>query len=297
MTTIRRAFGCALLLCAGAQAAAFQPDGWSSQMGGQLNWKHPPPVTGYSTPFGEGVPGSIWMQPARRKGRPLVLWIGGYAVSQRSRLSTEWMPSRFFDEGYAYASISHGQPTGADFAQIRASVIEGLRAAVKLGEKEGADTSRLILVGEEDGAQLAALIATDPSWLREAGIGFGTVKATLLFEGRLFDVASALKRQSAVNAESLKRTLGGDPAVYAGRSPAAQLMPPNAPLFILAIPRDGEAAADSVEFAYALKGAGVTAETVTMPNSRGEGLITLPGAPRHRETKQVMALLARATGG
>jgi len=286
-----------LTLCAGSDASALQPGGWSNQLGSQLDWKHPPSVPGYATPFGDAPRGSVWMQPARRKGAPLVLWIGGYAVSQKSSLSEIWMPSRFFEEGYAYGAISHGQPPGTDFARIRASLIEGLRTAVKLAEKEGADTRRLILIGDEDGAQLAALIATDPSWLAEAGIDFGRVKAALLFEGRLFDVASGLGRQSAQNAASLKRTLGEDPALYARLSPAAQLTPPNAPLFILAVPRDRETAAESEDFARTLAAAGVAARTVTMPKSRGEALTTLPGAPAHRETKQVMTLLAGAVGG
>lgn len=297
VAAIGRSLVWAAILCAGSNAAALQPSGWSNQLGSQLNWKHPPSVPGYATPFGEEPRGSVWMQPARRKGSALVLWIGGYSVGQKSSLSNEWMPSRFFDEGYAYATIRHGQAPGADFARIRAATIEGLRTAVKLAQKEGADTRRLILVGEEDGAQLAALIATDPSWLAEAGIGFDTVKAALLFEGRLFDVASGLDRQGAQNRASLKRTLGEDPALYRERSPSVQLAPPNAPLFILAVPKDGQAAADSEDFARALAAAGVAAESVAMPKSRGEALTTLPGAPPHRETKQVMALLARAVGG
>lgn len=287
------ALGASVLFSSAAAPAAYQPDHWATQLESQLAFSRPPYVYGYELFYRSDRRGSVRFQPARRDGAPLIIWLAGYGPGEDRDLSLEWLPSRFFEEGYAYAGVSYDRPRNATFAEISGDLLMGIRRTLEEAAEKRIDTSRIILMGAGIAGQVVALFATDPSYFASENLPFESIRAALIVEGNSFDLPAALAEASPYRRSWMRRTLGDDPAQWERLSPVSHLAQPNVPRFIFLNPRS-RSALDAERFAARLREAGAAVRVVAARKSLSDAPATRPGAPQHRETRQLMTLLAAA---
>lgn len=222
--------------------------------------------------------------PHSDRPMPVVLWIGGGADFGRGlgSLATDWLRVFFFDRSLAVVQIGHRTGSHVSAAEMLDDIAAGLAEVARRAGEENLDLSRLVVVGEEAGGHFAALLATDPSYLRAAGLDFGAIRSVLIVNGRGFDVPARIEGESAYLRKAYQRAFGADPAEQQRLSPMAHVAAPNAPSFLfVAGEREGEAVAQAEAMAAALEQVGSNAQVWRLKHSNRQSPRTYLGAPQH----------------
>ncbi len=134
--------------------------------------------------------------PAAATRAPLLLFIHGGAWmigDKRSGVSVK--AAHITGKGWAFASANYRlvpQATVESQAADIAAAIARLRADAAAN---GLDPERIVLMGHSAGAHLAALVGTDPRYLRAAGVPMSAVKGVILLDGAGYDIAAQMRRR------------------------------------------------------------------------------------------------------
>lgn len=197
--------------------------------------------------------------PAGCGPAPVVMWVhgGGWRRGDKSngiQTKVDWAESL----GVALVAVNYRLSTeGSDVRWPDHG--EDVAAAVAWVQDEGAsiglDPSHLTLLGHSAGAQLVAIVGTDPSLLTAAG-GDPTVLDCVIPLDFSFDLATAPGRELVANA------FGADPAVLADASPNVAIERNGAPAARFLVGTRGGAArvAEAQEFVDLIERAGGSAQ-------------------------------------
>jgi arylformamidase len=137
----------------------------------------------------------------RDRLRPVVVWIhgGGWRKGDK-RVGVRKKAQLFTDERYVFASVnyrlSHGpfdprrpDPGRTLFPDHPRDVAEALAWLDANVREYGGDRRRVIVIGHSAGAHLAALVATDASYLREHGVRRRRPVGFVALDSPVYDVA------------------------------------------------------------------------------------------------------------
>lgn len=279
----------ALLLSAVAGpplAAAMQPP--------QLEEKDlPPPLVWDAFRYGKRRGDRIDRVVNPIEGRPpvVVTVYGQEDPTRPGRYDELWLDHYFFDHKLLPMTVltdSNGHRNGAEHV---AAVAAGIGEIVRRAPRLDYDADRIVLVGSGWGAQVAALLATDPAWLEAEGVPLSSIRAVLLLDGFGLDLEAQLESADSRLRKEIGRMLGGE--VPARLSPLRHAAAPNAARFLFYAPPDApEAAARAEKLAAALRSAGTEAEVKRVGRTRSGIWPSYPGHPRHSE-KEALARFLR----
>jgi acetyl esterase/lipase len=121
--------------------------------------------------------------PSEAKKVPVVMWIHGGGWVWGDRWMYPQVGRRFAEAGIGFAAISyrlspkvqhpaHAQDCARAFAWLHTHVAE-----------HGGDPDRLFIAGQSAGGHLAALLACDPQFLKDAGVPSGALKGAIPMSG------------------------------------------------------------------------------------------------------------------
>lgn len=217
MTRFRLTFAAALLWCvptsAPSQLPPLRADEGPAPVVTPVEWKW------------DRLDQDTYFYVAGDKDRPLVLSVPG-APGDGAGGFNQYLERFLADEGYALGVLSWrgdfhrtAKPTAivarafADLVRIRAK-----------GQKRF-DPSRIILLGQGDGAFLAMLLAADSNRLQSAGIPIGSTCATILMHPTNLDPASTssylARRQFSQEPEALNNLA---PLKFASSAPPTLIL-------------------------------------------------------------------------
>jgi dienelactone hydrolase len=229
------------------------------------------------------------------EGRPpvIVTVYGQEDLSSPSRYHQDWLDHYFFDHKLLPMSVlpdSNGHRNGAEHvAAVAAGIGEIVRRATRLGY----DADRIVLVGRGWGAQVAALLATDPAWLEAEGVPLSSIRAVFVLDGFGLDLEAQLESADSRRRKEIGKMLGGE--APARLSPLRHAAAPNAARFLFYAPPDApEAAARAEALAAALRSAGTQAEVKRVGRTRSDVWTSYPGHPRHSENDALARFLREA---
>lgn len=218
------------------------------------------------------------------------------ALSEKSRLETDWLPSFLFDNGFALARVwdRHERDiSGRDFAAAMATAVAEI---VERARSAGFDGSRLILMGKGWGGQVAALLATDPSYLEAVGVDFDSVRGAFILDGRGFDLPAYSAAASDYRKKQLKKLVGNRDGALAELSPMHFAEAPNAPRFLFyAIQSDADAVAEAEAMSAAIVEAGGRSEVKSVGETKWTAPASYPGNPRNPDNDALLRFLRAAT--
>ncbi|WP_126174410.1 alpha/beta hydrolase family protein [Altericroceibacterium xinjiangense] len=180
-----------------------------------------------------------------------------------------WIQHRLNEEGYSVAVVPFGEssPKASEVAEYYASAIAFLRE--KASELD-IDPDRIVLMGTGDGAHFAALLGTDPRFLENAGVPFGSLQGIVGINGTGFDIPRRAEESDFLKSQ-YRRTFGRSPADQRRLSPVVHLDPPNAPAFLMMAQEDDrDARPQTKEMAEALKKAGIETQFIELPAFKKE---------------------------
>ncbi|MEO6579980.1 MAG: alpha/beta hydrolase [Sphingomicrobium sp.] len=209
------------------------------------------------------------LRPVRNSLVPVIVHIhgGGWSIGDK-RSAEGAKPEHFAEQGMAFASVNYRLVPASTVEEQAADIANAIAYLRTSGRNMGLDPDRIVLMGHSAGAHLAALVATDPRYLKAAGVPMSAVKGVVLLDGAGYDVARQMARPRNPVAGMYDAAFGRDPARQRALSPTFHAAAPNvAHWLILPVASRGDSTAQSEQLAAALTGAGADARVVPVPNS------------------------------
>ena len=234
------------------------------------------------------------VKPAGASKVPVLLFVhgGGWSIGDKGHAAgnkARWANSK----GWAFAGANYRlvpQATVEQQAADIASAIAWLRANAAA---QGLDADRIVLMGHSAGAHLAALVGTDPQYLKAAGVPMGAVKGVVLLDGAGYDVPSQASAELNIVKPMYEAAFGKDPRRQAALSPTRHAAAPNvARWLILPIERRQDSQAQSKGLADALSRAGASATVFAITDESHGSLNKGLGEAGDVATEQVERFLA-----
>jgi len=143
--------------------------------------------------------------PEKAAALPVVLWIHGGGWQTGDKTSVQQKPQAFTERGFVFVSTNHRFVTRVDMGEIVRDVARAAGWVHRNIASHGGDPRRIFVMGHSSGAQLAALLATDHRYLREAGVPPEVLRGCVAVDGDTYDIPAII-----ATAE-LRQTLHGLP--------------------------------------------------------------------------------------
>ncbi len=215
---------------------------------------------------------------------------GGWSIGDK-RMGAGQKGSHFLGQGWAFASTNYRL---VPQARIEDQAADVAAAIAFLRRQPGIDPNRIVLMGHSAGAHLAALVATDPSYLAKAGVPISAVRGVVLLDGAGYDVGEQMAEPRNAVASMYTQAFGADPRRQAALSPARHAAAPNvADWLILPIASRTDSTAQSEKLARLLREGGSRAEVLPQAGKTHASLNRELGGEGDPATRVVDAFLSR----
>ncbi len=210
--------------------------------------------------------------PSVKGGKaPLIVFVhgGGWKRGSKDNATGKFKPEHYPAEGYAFASINYRLVPAATVEQQAADVASAVKALLARADTLGIDQRRVVLTGHSAGAHLVALVGTDESYLKGAGLSFANISGIIPIDGAAYDVPAQMADGPQIMQGTYSQAFGTDPARQKSLSPTFQTGAPNAPEFLLLYVQRPDGVRQANALGAALKAGGTRVEIGSFP---GEGL-------------------------
>jgi acetyl esterase/lipase len=228
--------------------------------GARAQWAEPAPF-GVELRYGDDPRQALDLsRPANAGGKaPVLLFVhgGGWTIGDKRR-GAGVKAAHFVGQGWAFASTNYRL---VPEARVEDQAADVAAAIALLRRQPGIDASRIVLMGHSAGAHLAALVATDPAYLKKAGVPMGAVKGVVLLDGAGYDVGQQMAEPRNRVRSMYEQAFSTDPKRQAALSPARHAAAPNAAQWlILPVASRRDSTAQSGDLARLLRAGGSQAE-------------------------------------
>jgi len=202
---------------------------------------------------------------------PLIVFVhgGGWRQGDKRNATGAEKVDHFTGRGFAFASVNYRLVPGARVEDQAQDVAEAIGYLVGHARELGIDASRIVLAGHSAGAHLAALVATDPQYLKRAGLGLDRLDGVVLLDGAAYDVSAQLSDGPRIMRRTYAQAFGDDVARQKALSPTLQAAAPNAPAFLILHVDREDGRRQSEALGAVLRGAGAE---VSVEALAGQGL-------------------------
>jgi arylformamidase len=205
--------------------------------------------------------------PPGAKNLPVVFWIHGGGWQTGDKSSVQEKPRALTAQGFIFVSTNYRLLPHVDMGTLTRDVAKALGWVHTHIAKHGGDPQRILVMGHSAGAQLAALLCTDPRYLQAEGVPFSVLKGCVPVDGDTYDVPAIIE-----TAETRRRVhgqppskfghrvkFGDDPAKHRDFSAVTHVAPGKGipPFLILHVADHPDNAAQAFRFGAVLKAAGV----------------------------------------
>jgi acetyl esterase/lipase len=150
----------------------------------------------------------------------LVLFVhGGGWVAGNQHPGGRRLAATLNRAGYTLASVGYRLVPHTDVAGSVSDVARAAAFLLRDAASYGIDPAHFALMGHSSGAHLVALLGTDQSYLRNAGVDPAKLETVITLDG-VFDVPANITHYPT---ETRKEVFGADPAVWTRYSPVSHL--------------------------------------------------------------------------
>jgi arylformamidase len=143
---------------------------------------------------------------------PVVFWIHGGGWQTGDRTSVQLKPKAFVEKGFVFVSTGYRLLPNVEMIDIFRDIAKSVHWVHDHIAAYGGDPNRLLVMGHSAGAQLAALISIDDSYLNAEGLSLRIIKGCVPVDGDTYDVPAMID-----TAETRRRVHGLDQAKWGHR--------------------------------------------------------------------------------
>jgi arylformamidase len=202
---------------------------------------------------------------------PLIIFVhgGGWKRGDMDNATGAYKVSHYLSRGFAFATINYRLVPQARVEEQAADIAAATAALRDRAQALGFDPDRIFLMGHSAGAHLAALVATDLSYFRQAGVNPAALRGAVLLDGAAYDVPEQLLTGNRFMQKTYVQAFGSDPERQQRLSPVYHAAAPNAPAFLILHVERKDAKQQSEKLAENLVASGSKAQVAAIP---GKGL-------------------------
>jgi arylformamidase len=131
--------------------------------------------------------------PENGSPAPVVLWIHGGAWKFGDKAHVQSKPAWLTGEGWALVAMNYRFVPQVTWREEATDVAAAVKWIQTEGAKHGLDATRIVLMGHSAGAHLAALVATDEQYFKQAEVDSSAIVGVVLIDGAGYDVARQAK--------------------------------------------------------------------------------------------------------
>lgn len=233
--------------------------------------------------------------PATGKNHPVIFWIHGGGWQHGDKTDVQVKPQALVEKGYVFVTANYRLFPSVTLKEIGADVAKGIRWTHEHAQEYGGDPDAFVVMGHSAGAQLAALVCTDESYLKAEGLSFSIIKGCVPVDGDTYNVPMQIAMVEEKRATSYRRKFG-DEKSQRELSPITHVANGKSipPFLILHVADHPETKAQSQKLAQALEEAGVSAKAYPA-EGKDHGTINADlGRPDDLPTKELYDFLKGA---
>lgn len=248
----------------------------------------------YVEPAHERQKLDVYSDPAG-KNRPIIFWIHGGGWQAGDKKEVDLKPQAFVDRGYLFVSVNYrllGDQVTIN--QMAGDVAKAIRWVHDHAREYGADPGRFLVTGHSAGAQLAALVCTDPRYLQAEKLSFRIIKGCVPVDGDTYDVPLQIATVEERRANIYRRKFG-DEAQQKELSPITHAVKGKGipPFLILHVADHPEVRLQSQKLAEALQKAEVRARAYPAEGKTHLTINSDLGAPGDKPTAEMLEFADR----
>jgi len=200
---------------------------------------------------------------------PLILFVhgGGWARGTKENATGEAKVRHFTQLGYAFASIDYRLVPQARVEDEADDVARAVAWVIAHKAELGIDGRGIVVMGHSAGAHLAALVGTDPKYLKAHGVPMGMLAGVILLDGAGYDVPMQIDAAGPLLRRMYEQAFGLEPGRQMALSPITHVAAPNARAFLILHVERADSERQSNMLAAALRKAGTLAEVSKIEDS------------------------------
>lgn len=224
---------------------------------------------------------------------PVLVFIHGGSWRFGDKRMVGEKPEAFTTAGYVFVSINyrlspevqhpaHAQDCGKAVAWIHKNIAQ-----------YGGDPKRIYVMGHSAGAHLAALIATDETYLKEGGCDLNAVRGAIVLDGGGYDIPTMVNSGELFAKGRYERAFGKSKETWRNASPITHVAKnKKIPPFLLVHAGERIASREQADgLAAALTKAGITARQFDAPDKNHLTLNSDIGEKNDATTKEILAFM------
>lgn len=273
---MKRIFCSSIIIAAILPAAAVSQPYKLDAFDHGAQFQFPPHIHSTRIKYGPRSWQAMTLYSPSRSGRPapIIVSLSGASWPNITRpYPLFWLANRLTESGYAYVEIDQ-DPTRKKLDDVLADITQAIASIREQSAKRNLDPDRIVLVGANGNAHLAALLGTNESYFINGGIPFAALSGVVMINGDGFDIPKRVATAGSYRAREYKKYSGTDVVEQARLSPVNHLDGTNAPEFLFLIAEnESTSISESKEMSDALSGAQVRTQTKILPQFR-EGSVS-----------------------
>ncbi len=126
--------------------------------------------------------------PKKGSNSPVLIWIHGGALAYGEKEYVQEKAEYFTKKGYVFVSINYRLSPKVVHPVHVQDVSDAIMWVHKNSVHYSADASKIFLMGHSAGAHLAALVATDETYIKRSGGELNIIQGVVLLDGAGYDI-------------------------------------------------------------------------------------------------------------
>jgi len=236
----------------------------------------------------------LWRPREERRPAPVIVFVHGgwWTQGDKDEYGIGQKVEAFSRLGYVFVSINYRMVPDVALEDEPRDVSSAIRYLRQHARELGIDPERFALMGHSAGAQLSALVSTDPRYL---GSDLSAIKAVILLDGAGYDLPLQIEDATPLEQRMYRVSFKAlDLAALVHLSPAAHGARPNAAAFLVIHDAARKnAVSQAMILVRALRQAGTPVEQAPIEHSDHVLLDTNVGRAGDPETKIIADFLSR----
>jgi len=230
--------------------------------------------------------------PVEGKNLPIVFWIHGGGWQRGDKSDVQVKPKAFTERGFLFVSTNYRLWPTVTIKQMAGDIARAIRWTYDHAKEYGGDPTRFFVMGHSAGAQLAALVCTDESYLKAEGLSFNIIKGCVPVDGDTYDVPMQIATVEQRRADIYRKKFG-DESSQKDLSPVTHVargknLPP---FLILYVAEHPEVRGQSQRLAKALVEAGIRASAYPAEGKNHTTINADLGQPDDKPSKAMWEFL------
>lgn len=226
------------------------------------------------------------------KRAPVVLFVHGGSWQRGDKMAVASKPLAFAPAGFVTVSTNYRFRPATPLFDM-AGDIAAAAAWVKSNiTAYGGDPDRIILMGHSAGGHLAALVGTNPDYLKSAGVPFSSIVGVVPLDAGPYNIARQLTHLPANSyGDMLRLVFTQDPDLWPAVSPFHHVREGLPPFLVVSNPTRVDAQTEAKPFVAELRAKGVEVEWYTSAGLDHSGVNTDIGRGDTPLTRKVVDFL------